>query len=69
MLTNLFQRKIIMRTLLVLIGITMILLGLFLSLGILISSVKEKDNNGFYYFSLSLGLIVLGIYFVKRKKL
>ena len=36
----------------ILIGIVLILLGLFLAFGITVYSLKEQDNNGFYGFSL-----------------
>ena len=45
-----------------LIGIILILLGLFLSFGITVYSLKENDNNGFYGFFISFGFIGYGIY-------
>ncbi len=56
----------------ILIGIVLILLGLFLTFGITVYSLKEQDNNGFYGFFISFGFIGLGVYCllkgIKRNK-
>ena len=51
-----------------LIGIVLILIGLFLTFGIIVYSLKEHDNNGFFGFFISLGLTCLGIYFLWKSK-
>ena len=45
-------------------GVALIVFGLFLSFGILVYSLKEKDNEGFYWFILSFGLIGLGVFII-----
>ena len=56
----------------ILIGIVIILLGLFLTFGITVYSLKEQDNNGFYGFIISFTFIGLGIHLlmkvIKRNK-
>jgi hypothetical protein len=59
-----------MKISLLLSGIVIILLGLFLSFGILVYSLKENDNYGFFGFIVSFGLIGLGIsLLVKARKI
>lgn len=55
-----------MKIILIIIGIGILLLGLFLTFGILVYSLKEKDNDVFYGYLISTGLIVLGIYLLVR---
>ncbi len=58
-----------MKTTLLLIGISLLVLGLLLTLAIFLYSLKEKDNGGFYYLILSLGFVVPGTYcLVKSNK-
>lgn len=56
----------------ILIGIALILLGLFLTFGITVYSLKEEDNNEFDSFFISFGFIGFGVYNllngVKRNK-
>lgn len=57
---NNFTRKLI----LIIIGILLIIIGLFLTFGILVSSLKEGDD--FYGFFISFGLIGVGIFCLTR---
>jgi hypothetical protein len=51
-------------------GILIILLGMFLTMGILVYSLKENDNYGFFGFIISFSLIGFGIaLLVKAKKI
>jgi hypothetical protein len=56
------MKKLTIKILLISGGLGLILLGLFLTFGILVYSLKEKDKNGFYGFFFSFGLIGIGIY-------
>jgi H+/Cl- antiporter ClcA len=49
-------------------GILLTLLGLFLSFGILIYSLKEKDNYGFWGWSLTFTMIICGIFLILKSK-
>ena len=51
-----------MKIILLLIGILLLVLGLFLTFAIFVYSLKENDNGGFYYLIFSLGLVALGIH-------
>ncbi len=50
----------------ILIGIVLILLGLFLAFGITVYSLKEQDNNGFYGLIISFTFIGLGIHLLLK---
>jgi hypothetical protein len=50
----------------VIIVIAIIAFGVFLSFSILVYSLKEQDNAGFYGMILSFGLIFLGFYTIKK---
>ncbi|MBL4654791.1 MAG: hypothetical protein JKY33_03100 [Bacteroidia bacterium] len=47
-------------------GLSLMVLGLLLTFGITLYSLKENDNNGFYGFILSFSLIALGGFIVIR---
>ncbi len=55
-----------MKILLIIIGIGLILLGFYLTFGILVYSFKEKDNDVIYAFCISAGIIIIGIYSIVR---
>lgn len=51
-------------------GLLLAVLGLFISFGIFVYSLKEQDNNGFWGCLLSIPMIIAGIFLViKAKKL
>jgi uncharacterized membrane protein len=54
------------KVILVVSGILILIFGLFLTLGILISSLKENDNEDFYSFLISISAIIAGIYFIVK---
>jgi len=55
-----------MKIILVLVGILLILAGLFLTFGIWLSSAKEENGEGYYGFIFSFGLVGLGVYCVVK---
>jgi len=55
-----------MKISLLLAGIVIILLGLFLTMGILVYSLKENDNYGFFGLIISFGIVGLGIYYLVK---
>ena len=46
---------------LIIVGILIILLGLFLSLSIILYSGKEQDSSGYYYLLISFPILIFGI--------
>ena len=46
-------------------GISIILFGLFLSVSILLYTIKENDTNGYYYLIASITIKLVGIYILK----
>ena len=60
----------IKKLILIIFGVLILISGILLTFGILISSIKENDNEGFYGFFISIGLIILGIYsFIRGLKI
>lgn len=55
-----------MKILLIIIGIGLILIGLYLTFGILVYSFKEKDNDVLYAYCFSAGIITIGIYSIVK---
>jgi hypothetical protein len=60
-----------LKFLLILSGILILLTGLFMSFGILVYSLKEKDNNGFAGLMITSTYLSAGVYClikgIKRK--
>ncbi len=46
---------------LIIVGILIMVLGLFLSLSIILYSGKEQDSSGYYYLVISLPILIFGI--------
>jgi hypothetical protein len=49
-------------------GLLLAGLGLFISFGILVYSLKEQDNNGFWGWGLTFPMIIAGIYLILKAK-
>ena len=59
-----------MRIILLVLGVTLIVFGLFLSFGIMFSSLKEGDENYFINMTLPSGILIVGIIlFFKGKRM
>jgi hypothetical protein len=43
------------------VGLLLILFGSYLTLGIFVYSMKERDNEGYYFLIVSVGLLITGI--------
>jgi len=54
------------KIILILLSIAILIFGLYLTIGVLVYSLKEKDNNGFYGFFISIGLILFGIFLLVK---
>jgi sulfite exporter TauE/SafE len=50
-------------------GIVLIAFAILLAFGIIVSSLKEGDENVFIYLSVPLLILTMGIYLVKGRKL
>ncbi|MFN8166120.1 MAG: hypothetical protein U0X76_08125 [Bacteroidia bacterium] len=57
-----------MKTVYVVIGVLLILAGILLSFGIVISSVKEGDESGYIGLLISFAMIGFGIYNLIRNR-
>lgn len=57
------MKNIEYKILLILISILLVLIGLYLSFGILISTLKEGGDRSYNGYLLSTGIILLGVYF------
>jgi uncharacterized membrane protein len=55
-----------MKILLIIIGSGLILIGLFLTFGITVYSLKEQDNDVLYAYCISAGMIVSGVYSIVK---
>lgn len=53
------------KIILIITGISTILFGLFLSVSILLYTIKENDTNGYYYLIASITIKLIGIYILK----
>ena len=51
-----------MKIILIILGIGLILFGIFFTFGILLSSFKENDNTGFYDLFYSFTIIGIGTF-------
>ncbi len=49
------------KLILIIVGILIMVLGLFLSLSIILYSGKEQDTSGYYYLVISLPILIFGI--------
>jgi|GEM_PF-2240465 hypothetical protein len=54
------------KVLLIVTGIVFIIIGLIISFGLIMYIAKEKDKYGFFSFIITLPLIMLGIYCLRR---
>ena len=57
-----------MKTIQIVGGIILIVFSLFIGFGIVISSLKERDENIFKYLTIPVLVIALGIYLIIRGK-
>lgn len=51
---------------LIIIGVLIIILGLFLSLAIILYSGKEQDSSGYYFLIISLTILIFGVLILFR---
>ncbi len=56
------------RILFVISGLLLIGIGLFINFGLLIYTLKENDNSGFWGWGLTLPMIIAGVYFILKSK-
>ena len=56
------------KMILIVAGIVFIVLGLLMSFGIIVYSLKEQDGEGFNYLFISAGIIILGLCFIVGSK-
>ncbi len=49
------------KLILIIVGVLIMLLGLFLSFSIILYSEKEQDISGYYYLLISLPILIFGI--------
>ncbi|MEJ7779934.1 MAG: hypothetical protein WKF68_10110 [Daejeonella sp.] len=56
------------KILFVILGILLAGLGLFISFAILVYSLKEQDNSGFFCWGLTFPMIIAGIYSILKAK-
>ena len=55
------RKNLRIKLILIIVGILIMVLGLFLSLSIILYSGKEQDSSGYYYLVISLPILIFGI--------
>ncbi len=55
-----------MKIILIILGIISLCFGLFLTLAITVYSLKEQDDEGFYFLVAPVCFIVIGIYLILK---
>jgi hypothetical protein len=67
--TLIFQNKSeLKKIMLLIVGIIIIILALFLALGIVGISIKERDNEGYYGLFICLALVIVGVLCIRNAK-
>ena len=60
------SKKMIIKFIIILVGILLIILGLFLSFATVLYSGKEQDRSGYYCLIISLPIIIFGIIILRN---